>query len=154
MDSVWLWCTGLVAPQHVESSRSGDQTSVPCIAKPVLNPLCHPGSPYSLFLIWLLAPLLSHPFHSPLHPHRIFQFSGYAERLPFAPPMPWARSHPSSFARAVRSACCAPPMAGDLDVTFPGSLPDLVSHQSLLATSPCLPCLSQNLSAPKITLLV
>ena len=32
-----LWCTGLVAPQHVGSSRTGAQTHVPCIGRQILN---------------------------------------------------------------------------------------------------------------------
>ena len=31
-----LWCTGLVAPQHVESSRSRDRTHVPCVGRRIL----------------------------------------------------------------------------------------------------------------------
>ena len=33
----WLCCTGLVAPRHVESSRTRDQTHVTCIDKRTLN---------------------------------------------------------------------------------------------------------------------
>ena len=29
----YLWCTGLVAPWHVGSFRTQDQTHVPCISK-------------------------------------------------------------------------------------------------------------------------
>ena len=32
-----LWCTGLVALQHVGSSRTRDQTCVPCIGRRILN---------------------------------------------------------------------------------------------------------------------
>ena len=32
-----LWGTGLVAPQHMESSRTGDRTRVPCIGSWILN---------------------------------------------------------------------------------------------------------------------
>ena len=32
-----LWLTGFVAPQHVESSWSRDQTHVPCIGRQILN---------------------------------------------------------------------------------------------------------------------
>ena len=32
-----MWCTGLVALQHVGSSRTRDQTHVPCIARRILN---------------------------------------------------------------------------------------------------------------------
>ena len=32
-----FWCLGLVAPQHVESSRASDQTHVPCIDRQILN---------------------------------------------------------------------------------------------------------------------
>ena len=32
-----LWRSGTVAPQHVGSQFSGDQTHVPCIARQVLN---------------------------------------------------------------------------------------------------------------------
>ena len=31
----YLWCTGLVAVQHVESSQTRDQTHVPCIRKQI-----------------------------------------------------------------------------------------------------------------------
>ena len=33
-----LWCTGLVAPQHVGSSGTRDQTRVPCIGRRILYP--------------------------------------------------------------------------------------------------------------------
>lgn len=29
----WLWLTGFVAPRHVQCSRTGDRTCVPCISK-------------------------------------------------------------------------------------------------------------------------
>ena len=32
----WLWHTGLVVPQHVESSQTRDQTCVPCIGRQIL----------------------------------------------------------------------------------------------------------------------
>ena len=32
-----LWCVGLVAPQHVESSRTRDQTCVLCFGRQILN---------------------------------------------------------------------------------------------------------------------
>ena len=32
-----LWCTGLVAPRHVGSSRTRAQTRVPCIGRRILN---------------------------------------------------------------------------------------------------------------------
>ena len=32
-----LWCTGLVAPQHVGSSRAGARTCIPCIGRQILN---------------------------------------------------------------------------------------------------------------------
>ena len=32
-----LWCTGLVAPRHVGSSQTRDQTRVPCIGRQILN---------------------------------------------------------------------------------------------------------------------
>ena len=32
-----LWCTGLVAPQHVGSSQTWDGTHVPCIGRWILN---------------------------------------------------------------------------------------------------------------------
>ena len=31
-----LWCTGFVAPQHVESSQSRDRTCVPCVGRRIL----------------------------------------------------------------------------------------------------------------------
>ena len=31
------WCTGLVAPRHVESSQTRDRTCVPCIGRRILN---------------------------------------------------------------------------------------------------------------------
>ena len=31
------WCTGLVAPRHVESSQTRDQVRVPCIGRQILN---------------------------------------------------------------------------------------------------------------------
>ena len=33
----WLWCSGSAAPRHVESSRTGDQTCIPCISRGILN---------------------------------------------------------------------------------------------------------------------
>ena len=33
----WLWCLGLVAPRHVESSWTRDGTRVPCIASLILS---------------------------------------------------------------------------------------------------------------------
>ena len=38
--SVWaqqLWCTGLVAPGHVESSWTSNRTNVHCIGRRILN---------------------------------------------------------------------------------------------------------------------
>ena len=32
-----MWCTGLVAPQHVGSSQTRDRTCVPCIGRRILN---------------------------------------------------------------------------------------------------------------------
>ena len=32
-----MWCTGLVAPRHVGSSRTRDRTHVPCIGRRILN---------------------------------------------------------------------------------------------------------------------
>ena len=32
-----LWCTGLAAPRHMGSSRTRDQTRVPCIGRQILN---------------------------------------------------------------------------------------------------------------------
>ena len=32
-----LWCTSLVAPWHVESSLTRDQTCVPCVGRQILN---------------------------------------------------------------------------------------------------------------------
>ena len=32
-----LWCTGLVAPKHVESSQIKDRTCVPCIGRQILT---------------------------------------------------------------------------------------------------------------------
>ena len=32
-----LWCTGLVAPRHVGSSRTRAQTRIPCIGRQILN---------------------------------------------------------------------------------------------------------------------
>ena len=33
----WLWCTGLVASWHAGSSRTRDQTGLPCIGRWMLN---------------------------------------------------------------------------------------------------------------------
>ena len=33
----WLWCMGLATPWHVGSSQTRDQTSVPCMARQILN---------------------------------------------------------------------------------------------------------------------
>ena len=32
-----LWCRGLAAPRHVESSQSSDQTYIPCVGRLILN---------------------------------------------------------------------------------------------------------------------
>ena len=41
-----LWCVGLVAPQHVESSRSGDRTHVPCLGRRILIHCTTKGSSF------------------------------------------------------------------------------------------------------------
>ena len=43
-----VWCTGLVALWHMESSGTRDQMHVPCIGREIL-PLDHQGSPYTIF---------------------------------------------------------------------------------------------------------
>ena len=35
--TLWFWCTGLVAPRHVESSWTRDWTHVPCISRQIPN---------------------------------------------------------------------------------------------------------------------
>ena len=45
----FLWPTGLVAWWHVESSRTGDQTGVPCIARQILNHWTTSEAQYSIF---------------------------------------------------------------------------------------------------------
>ena len=44
-----LWRTGLVAPQHVGSSRTKAQTHVPCIGRWILNHCATRGVPMPLF---------------------------------------------------------------------------------------------------------
>ena len=45
-----LWCMGLVAPQHVRSSRISDQTRILLHWQVDSSPLNHQGSPISAFL--------------------------------------------------------------------------------------------------------
>lgn len=49
-----LCYTGLVATQHVESSQTGDQTSVPCIAWWILNHRTMGEVPRSVSSYWVL----------------------------------------------------------------------------------------------------
>ena len=46
--SVELWYMALVAPQHMESSWTRDQTHVPCVGRQTVNPLHHQESPCSV----------------------------------------------------------------------------------------------------------
>ena len=46
-----LWCTGLVAPWHVGSSRTRNWTHVSCTARRISLPLSHQGSPVREF-VW------------------------------------------------------------------------------------------------------
>ena len=41
-----------VAPWHVGSSQTRDQTCVPCIGRRILIPLCHQGSPHWHYHNW------------------------------------------------------------------------------------------------------
>ena len=41
-----LWCTGLLAPRHVGSSRTRARTHVPCIGRWILNHCATQGSPW------------------------------------------------------------------------------------------------------------
>ena len=44
--STWeLWCTGLAAPQHVESSQARNRTHVPCIGRWILTHWTNQGNP-------------------------------------------------------------------------------------------------------------
>ena len=44
--STWeFWCTGLVAPQHVESSQTRNRTHVPCIGRWILTHWTNQGNP-------------------------------------------------------------------------------------------------------------
>ena len=49
-----MWLTGLVAPHHVESSQTGDQTCVPLHWQEDSQPLDHHGSPQAFFFTFLL----------------------------------------------------------------------------------------------------
>ena len=49
-----LWCTGLVAPRHVGSSRTRARTRVPCIAGGFLTTV-PAGKPYLFSLLVTLA---------------------------------------------------------------------------------------------------
>ena len=40
----WVWCTGLGAPERVQSSRTRAGTCVLCIGRWILNLLSHQGS--------------------------------------------------------------------------------------------------------------
>ena len=51
-----MWLMGLVAPWHVESSQTSDQTCVPCIGRRVLN--------HWTIRKVLIAPLLSNSYPS------------------------------------------------------------------------------------------
>ena len=44
-----LWCTGLVAPQHLGSSWIGDQTCVSCISRRILHHWATREAPWSVF---------------------------------------------------------------------------------------------------------
>ena len=46
-----LWCMGFVAPRHVGSSRTRDQTRVPCIGRRILNHCATKEVPLSHILI-------------------------------------------------------------------------------------------------------
>ena len=46
-----LWCTGLVAPQHVGSSRTRAGTHVPCIGRRILNHCTTREAPKDEFLL-------------------------------------------------------------------------------------------------------
>ena len=56
-----LWCTGFVAPQHVESSQTRDQTRVPCIAGGLLSTAPLGKSLISFFMS--AVPPLGHTSH-------------------------------------------------------------------------------------------
>ena len=47
-----LWCTGLVAPWHVGSSRTRAQTRVPCIGRQILNHCATREVPALFFSVW------------------------------------------------------------------------------------------------------
>ena len=86
-----LWCTGLVAPPHVGSSQTRDQTLVPCIGRQIPNNCTTREVPESLFLIPLdICPevgLLNHMvkfylyFLGNLHTVFILVFFGRATQL-------------------------------------------------------------------------
>ena len=78
-----MWRTGLVAPQHVGSSRTRARTRVPCVGRRILNHCATREAPLPLF-----KPLLSSSFFScqPLSLN-IFLFS--AAQAP--PPTTWSQ---------------------------------------------------------------
>ena len=47
----YLWRTGSVPPQQAESSRTRDQSSVPCIARRILNRWTTRKAPYDFFFL-------------------------------------------------------------------------------------------------------
>ena len=50
-----LWCTGLVAPKHMESSQTWDRTNVPCTPRCILNQW-NPSTKllkHKIFELWL-----------------------------------------------------------------------------------------------------
>ena len=56
-----MWHMGLVAPQHVGSSRARAQTGVPSIGRWILNHCATREVPYSIFLklgSWALADIV------------------------------------------------------------------------------------------------
>ena len=77
-----LWCTGLVALWHVGSSRTRDQTPVPCVGRQILNHCATrevPGvvffllgckrclcilDPYQIFDLQIFSPICGLSFHS------------------------------------------------------------------------------------------
>ena len=64
-----MWCTGLVAPRHVGSSRTRDRTRVPCIGRRILNHCATREAPQT--------PIFS---TSPTAPPRALRWAGSAPR--------------------------------------------------------------------------
>ena len=108
-----LWHTGLVAPWHVESSQTRDQTHVPCIGRQISYPRCHQGSPLSdHFCSDVLSCIANHFLHKSdclfCPPPKLSMYL-YHEILLCSSPLPTPNYFQSPF---IYSGCDHPTAAG------------------------------------------